>query len=37
MDKIGIDISLQTSDIINPEILNNADLVATLCGDVADK
>src|SRR5690625_925774 len=33
----GIDISNQTSDIIDPEILNNADLVVTLCGDAADK
>lgn len=37
MKEAGIDISGQTSDIINPEILNNADLVVTLCGDAADK
>lgn len=37
MDEIGIDISEQTSDIIDDEILNNADLVVTLCGDAADK
>ncbi len=37
MKEIGIDISNQTSDIIKPEILNNADLVVTLCGDAADK
>lgn len=37
MKEAGIDISSQTSDIINPEILNNADLVVTLCGDAADK
>ena len=32
MKEVGIDISGQTSDIIDPEILNNADLVVTLCG-----
>lgn len=37
MNEVGIDISNQTSDIINPEILNNADWVVTLCGDAADK
>lgn len=37
MDEVGIDISAQTSDIIDPEILNNADFVVTLCGDAADK
>lgn len=37
MKEVGIDISTQTSDIIDPEILNNADLVVTLCGDAADK
>lgn len=37
MNDAGIDISGQTSDIINPDILNNADLVVTLCGDAADK
>ncbi|PKR85147.1 arsenate reductase (thioredoxin) [Heyndrickxia camelliae] len=37
MKEVGIDISNQTSDIIDPEILNNADLVVTLCGDAADK
>lgn len=37
MKEAGIDISGQSSDIINPEILNNADLVVTLCGDAADK
>jgi arsenate reductase len=35
--EVGLDISNQTSDIIVPEVLNNADLVVTLCGDVADK
>ncbi len=37
MGEAGIDISNQTSDIIDPDILNNANLVVTLCGDAADK
>lgn len=37
MNEVGIDISEQTSDIIDLEILNSADLVVTLCGDAADK
>ncbi|MGN7356748.1 arsenate reductase (thioredoxin) [Paenibacillus sp. SAF-054] len=37
MNEVGIDISKQTSDIIDLEILNNANLVITLCGDAADK
>ncbi|WP_226003000.1 arsenate reductase (thioredoxin) [Paenibacillus sp. BJ-4] len=37
MSEVGIDISGQTSDIIDPVLLNNADLVVTLCGDAADK
>lgn len=37
MSEIGIDISGQTSDIIDLKILKNADLVVTLCGDAADK
>ncbi|QUG42032.1 arsenate reductase (thioredoxin) [Psychrobacillus sp. INOP01] len=37
MNEVGIDISEQTSDIIDLEILNHADLVVTLCGDAADK
>ncbi len=36
MKEAGIDISNQTSDVIDPEILNNADLVVTLCGHAAD-
>ncbi|WP_409300414.1 arsenate reductase (thioredoxin) [Peribacillus sp. SCS-155] len=32
MKEVGIDISDQTSDVIDPEILNNADFVVTLCG-----
>ena len=37
MEETGVDISNQTSDIINLDILNQADLVITLCGDAADK
>ncbi|MCG7342661.1 arsenate reductase (thioredoxin) [Sporosarcina sp. ACRSL] len=37
MNEVGIDISTQTSDIIDMEILNNADFIVTLCGDAADK
>jgi len=37
MKEVGIDISKQTSDLIDIETLNNADLVVTLCGDAADK
>lgn len=37
MREAGVDISSQTSDRIDPEILNKADLVVTLCGDAADK
>lgn len=37
MNEVDIDISNQTSDIINPNLLNSADLVVTLCGDAADK
>ncbi|AVQ33582.1 arsenate reductase (thioredoxin) [Staphylococcus muscae] len=36
MDEVGIDIRTHTSDLINPTILNKADLVVTLCSD-ADK
>ncbi|WP_088050653.1 arsenate reductase (thioredoxin) [Virgibacillus dakarensis] len=37
MDEAGIDISQQSSEIIDPEFLNKADFVVTLCGDAADK
>ncbi|MGQ3380119.1 arsenate reductase (thioredoxin) [Priestia endophytica] len=37
MKEVGVDISNQTSDIIDESILNSADLVVTLCGDAADK
>lgn len=32
MNEVGVDISSHTSNIINPEILNRADYVITLCG-----
>ncbi|MFS0728327.1 MULTISPECIES: arsenate reductase (thioredoxin) [Paenibacillus] len=37
MAEKGVDISQQTSDVIDPEILNKADVVITLCGDANDK
>ena len=37
MNEVGGDISHHTSDLIDEEILNNATLVVTLCGDAADK
>lgn len=37
MAEKGIDITQHTSDIIEQEILNNATLIVTLCGDAADK
>lgn len=37
MKEADIDITNQTSDIIDPKILNNADLAVTLCGDAKDK
>lgn len=36
MNEVGIDITSHTSDVIDPEILNNADLVVTLCGHADD-
>ncbi|PTX64301.1 arsenate reductase [Melghirimyces profundicolus] len=33
MKEKGIDISDQTSEVIDPDILNKADYVITLCGD----
>ncbi|KIL37156.1 arsenate reductase [Gordoniibacillus kamchatkensis] len=32
MKEAGVDISSHTSDVIDPEILNKADYVITLCG-----
>ena len=37
MNEVGVDISNQTSDVIDMDLLNNADFVVTLCGDAADK
>lgn len=37
MNEVGIDITSQTSNTINEEILKAATLVVTLCGDAADK
>ncbi|KKO52427.1 arsenate reductase (thioredoxin) [Paenibacillus sp. DMB20] len=37
MNEAGIDISHQTSDIIDTGLLSQADLVVTLCGDAADR
>jgi len=36
MDEVGIDIRNQTSDIIDTDIINNADLIVTLCGHAND-
>lgn len=37
MKEIGIDISQQKSTLINPDLLNSAYLVVTLCGDAKDR
>jgi arsenate reductase len=37
MAEKGIDISNQSSDIIDPDLLNKSDYVITLCGDANDK
>lgn len=37
MHEVGVDISKQTSDIIDANILNDATLAVTLCGDAADR
>lgn len=36
MAEVGVDISRQESSVIDPETLNNADFVVTLCGDARD-
>ena len=36
MNEVNIDITGQTSDIIDRDILNTADLVVTLCGHARD-
>jgi len=37
MNEVDIDISDQTSDIIDSDVLNNATLAVTLCGDAVDR
>ncbi|EOH82897.1 arsenate reductase (thioredoxin) [Enterococcus malodoratus] len=37
MAEDGIDISKQTSDLIDLDFFNQADLIITLCGDAKDK
>jgi arsenate reductase (thioredoxin) len=37
MQEVGVDISHHTSDVIDPETINRADYVITLCGDANDK
>lgn len=37
MNEVSIDITNQTSNTIDTDILNSATLVVTLCGDAADK
>jgi len=36
MKEAGIDITQHTSDVIDPEILNKADYIITLCGHADD-
>ncbi|WMZ64198.1 arsenate reductase [Staphylococcus pseudintermedius] len=33
MEEVGIDISSHTSDLIDPQIIQQSDLVVTLCSD----
>lgn len=37
MNENGIDISAQTSDLIDLDYFNSSDLIVTLCGDAKDK
>lgn len=37
MKEDGVDISGQTSDLIDQDYFNHADLIITLCGDALDK
>lgn len=37
MSEDGIDISQQTSDLLDIDYFNEADLIITLCGDAKDK
>lgn len=36
MAEDGIDITVQTSDLIDPAFFNESDLIITLCGDAKD-
>jgi len=36
MQEVGIDISNQTSDAVNRELLDQVDLLITLCGDARE-
>src|SRR5699024_12695976 len=35
--EVDVDISTQTSDLIDRDVLNNEDFVITLCGDAKDR
>jgi len=37
MKEIGIDISSQTSKLIDPDLIRTMDIVVTLCGDARDR
>lgn len=37
MQEVGIDISQQTSDLIDEQYLNDCNIVVTLCGDARDR
>lgn len=37
MAEVGVDISQQTSKLIDPQYLSSSNLVVTLCGDARDK
>ena len=37
MSEVNIDISNQTSDVIDTNLWNDVDMIVTLCGDAADR
>ncbi|AXF56791.1 arsenate reductase (thioredoxin) [Salicibibacter kimchii] len=37
MSEVNIDISNQTSDVIDTDLWNDVDMIVTLCGDAADR
>ncbi|AXF55914.1 arsenate reductase (thioredoxin) [Salicibibacter kimchii] len=37
MNEVNIDISNQTSDVIDKDLWNDVDMIVTLCGDAADR